>query len=482
MKTIAPPATGSVVFGRTAAEAAKLSHAQQRGDVVEWTVFWVFVAGLAWLPSLYGGNDLRAWGINAVLFPGLAVTYEASILVRRQPHPVGIAEIWIPSGLFIIVVCWIVVQGATWTPASWHHPAWGMTGDALDKAVQGSISVNRDLTALALLRLVTAASVFWLALQLCRNAVRANYLVTTLAAMACGYALYGIMSVTWTPGQNAYVTSTFVNRNSFATYAGIGLVACCGLVVRHYRREIMATGGTARYRISTFIEATEKQGALLLAGVLTSLVAVFLTGSLGAFIATGFGLFVLAVLLFGSRHSSPSGQRIAIYVGVTVVAAAFLAFGDLVAGKIAQRGLSDASRLAIYKITLVSILDSPFLGYGYGTFMDVFPMFRDRSVAVDGVWEQAHNTYLEIFQGLGLIFGSTLVVSVALFVLKCLKGATTRQESVTVPVVATSAALLVGVHTLVDFSLQIQAVALTFMAILGAGVAQSESSRRALGD
>jgi hypothetical protein len=38
------------------------------------------------------------------------------------------------------------------------------------------------------------------------------------------------------------------------------------------------------------------------------------------------------------------------------------------------------------------------------------------------------------------------------------------------------------VHALADFSLQIQAVALTFAGILGAGVAQSESSRVALHD
>ena len=49
------------------------------------------------------------------------------------------------------------------------------------------------------------------------------------------------------------------------------------------------------------------------------------------------------------------------------------------------------------------------------------------------------------------------------------------RESVTVPRVAASVALLVGVHALVDFSLQIQAVAITFMTVLGAGVAQSES-------
>ncbi len=53
----------------------------------------------------------------------------------------------------------------------------------------------------------------------------------------------------------------------------------------------------------------------------------------------------------------------------------------------------------------------------------------------------------------------------------------TRQEHVTFPRVAVACASLVGVHAFVDFSLQIEAVALTFAALLGAGVAQSESSR-----
>jgi O-antigen ligase len=357
-----------------------------------------------------------------------------------------------------------------------------MVAEALEKPVQGSISVNRDLTTLALVRLITSAGVFWLALQLCRNASRAIALVTAIAAITCAYAVYGLLSINWMPGQRAFVTSTFINRNAFATYGGMGLIAICGLIVRHYRREIRTAGGPVGFRIATFIEATERQGVLLLACAVIVLVGVFLTGSLGGFIAVSLGMFVFGVLSIGSRHRSPAGQRMAIFAGTLVVAGAFLAFGDLVIGKIAERGLSDASRVAIYVITLRSILDSPIFGYGYGTFMDVFPMFRDRSVSVEGVWEQAHNTYLEILQGLGVVFGLMLVASVALLVLRCLKGATTRQESVTVPIVATSAAFLVGVHALVDFSLQMQAVTLTFMAFLGAGVAQSESSRRSLSD
>jgi O-antigen ligase len=109
-------------------------------------------------------------------------------------------------------------------------------------------------------------------------------------------------------------------------------------------------------------------------------------------------------------------------------------------------------------------------------------MFRDRSIGVMGRWEMAHNTYLEVFQGLGLVFGTMLVGSVVLLVVRCTKGAALRHESATIPCVAASAAFLVGAHALVDFSLQMQAIALTFMALLGAGVAQSESSRLALSD
>jgi O-antigen ligase len=101
---------------------------------------------------------------------------------------------------------------------------------------------------------------------------------------------------------------------------------------------------------------------------------------------------------------------------------------------------------------------------------------------VQGIWDHAHNTYLEILQGLGLVFGSMLLGSVVLLVFRCARGAITRHESAMVPRVATGAACLVGIHALVDFSLEIQAITLTFMALLGAGAAQSASSRLGLED
>jgi O-antigen ligase len=128
------------------------------------------------------------------------------------------------------------------------------------------------------------------------------------------------------------------------------------------------------------------------------------------------------------------------------------------------------------------ISDAPLLGFGYGTFADAFPMYRDRSLSVLNVWDKAHNSYLEVFQGLGLVFGALLLAGLVLLVHSCFRGALKRRRDAVSPLVAVAAAVLVASHALVDFSMQIQSVTLTFMALLGGGVAQSRSSSESLHD
>lgn len=462
-------------------------------DLIERTLLWAFVVGLAWCPFWFGSVIPLTWGINAVLFPSLAAIYEVSLLIRGAPHPVGIKQIKLPALLFAAVVFWVFIQSATWTPSWMHHPIWQMTADELNTSVAGSTSVNRELTISALLRLITAASAFWIALQLCRTASRANFLLKSIAVLGCIYAAYGLFAFAFTPGRilwaqtsfprTGFVTSTFINPNSFATYAGLGLIVICGLILQLYRDEFTNAAGSVRFRIASFIQITGQKAAVLLGAGLVVLAALLLSQSRGGILSTGFGLFALAILsLKGGRQRSPEQREAIIVVGALLVAVALLAFGDLVAGRITQQGLYDKGRVAIYAITLRSILASPLLGYGYGTFADVFPMFRDQSLGSHEIWTMAHNTYLEVFQGLGILFGSMLIASIMLLARCCIKGALTRQENEMIPCVAAAVAFLVGAHSLVDFSLQIEGIGVTFMAVLGAGVAQSQSSRLVLAD
>src|SRR6266851_422072 len=431
--------------------AAGPVRAVQSGEAIERpALFWLLVAGLAWVPLWYGSNDLIAWGVNAVLFPGLAILYELSLLLRGDGHPIGIRRIAVPAALFAAVVAFIGAQNLTFAPMPPLHPIWGMAADVLERPLPASVSVDRDLTALALIRLITAA--------------RARLLVKSIAAIGCLYAAYGIVAFTsqgaripWLkiPPTGGFLSSTFINRNSFATYAGIGLVTICGLVLRLYRHEVGGAAGLWRLRTASFIETTGQAGGALLGGAFVMLVALLLTGSRGGVLATAVGLFVLGVLTFKRGKHRSAWPIEGMIFGTVIIAAVLYFFADAFVATLAERGIRDTDRMIVYSITLRSILDAPLLGFGYGTFADVFPLYRDRSISVQGVWEQAHGTYLEVFQGLGLLFGSMLVAT---------------------------AALLVGVHALVDFSLQIQAVALTVVALLGAGVAQSESSRLALAD
>ena len=457
-----------------------------RAGTFEGAVFWTFIIGLAWCPYWYGSNELLAWGINALLFPGLAIILEVMLLIRGEGHPVAVKQLWVPAALFASVVVWIVIQNATWTPAALHHPIWTMAAEAFGTSVEGSISVNRDLTALSLLRLMTAATVFWLALQLCRNRARADQLMMALVTIVAAYSAYGllkfVLAQSESSGARIFVTSTYFNRSHFAPYAGIGLITVCALIFRIYQREFIITGDAWRLRFASFIDATGPKTLLLLSGAFVILVALLLTASRGGIIATIVGFFVLGILTLWQHKSGPSGRWWGVIFVAVFGGATLSMFGAGIFIQLAEKGLSDTDRISVFAMTLRSIFDSPLLGYGYGTFADVFPMFRDRSISVQGVWEQAHNTYLEVLQGLGLLFGSMLLACVALLVLKCLKGATLRQDGATISRIATGAGVIVGIHVMADFSLQIQAVALTFMALLGAGVAQSESSRLVLSD
>jgi O-antigen ligase len=459
------------------------------GAASEQAVFWLFVAGLAWVPFWYGSNVLLAWGINALLFPGLLVAYEISLLARGQPHPVGIRHLAVPAALFAAVILWIGFQSLAGVRAPVANPIWEIAAKTLGRPLDGSVSVDRDLTVMAFLRLITAASVFWLAAQLARDGLRAIRILGSIAAIGCGYAAYGLIAwktgpLPWLhiPSGGDFVSSTFINRDDYATFAGMGVVATAGLLLQFYGREAAAAAGNRRLQAAFVIEATGRRGAALLVCGFLIMAALLLTASRGGVTATLLGLFVVGVLV---RRGDAGAAKQPIWIlaaGFLLVAAIMLVFGGTYAGKLEEQGVYDASRMAVYDLTVRSIRDAPLLGWGYGTFRDVFPMYRDHSLSVDGIWLQAHDTYLEVFQGLGLVFGAMLVASVLSLVLRTVRGAMRRRKNAIVPCVAAGTAALVGAHALVDFSLQMQAVALTFMALLGAGVAQSASSRVALAD
>src|SRR5262249_49573862 len=161
------------------------------------------------------------------------------------------------------------------------------------------------------------------------------------------------------------------------------------------------------------------------------------------------GLAVLTLMSFRrDRERSRDKLEAVIFVGLAI-AGAFLLFGDALVGRISQEGLYDVSRVSVYKIVLGAISDNPLLGYGYGTFADVFPMFRDRSISTHGAWPMALNSYLDVLQDLGVLFGGALIACLGLLVAKVFTGALRREQGSMVPCIATAVAFQVSLHALV---------------------------------
>ncbi|MGN8114369.1 O-antigen ligase family protein [Labrys sp. 22185] len=454
--------------------------------VVEKLLLAALILGLAWAPAWLGSNRAIAWGVNGILFPGLVIAYELSRIVLGRPHAVAARYLSVPIGLFIGVVAWILLQISPWTPPTLVHPIWPLAAQALGEPVPGSISVDPGASVLGLLRLITDASVFWLALQLCRSAPRAHLLLHAIMAIIAVYAALGLYLAVFEASSIPYldgpapglVRSTFINRNSLAAYAGIGVIIALTLWLRALR----AASATGSHQPGRFLRLIAQFHWIEIGAGLLALGALMATGSRGGVIATAAGLACVLVLTF-PRSDGSILQRISVLlVPLLALGGAVVFMGDVVFGRIAASGLTDTSRAAVNDIMIRSLQDAPLSGFGYGTFTDIFPVYRDQSISTTGVWDKAHNTYLEVLQGLGLVFGTMMIALVAWLVGLCVVGAFRRRRHRAPLICAVGTGILLGVHALVDFSLQIQAISLTFMALLGAGVSQWASSSVNLSD
>ena len=112
------------------------------------------------------------------------------------------------------------------------------------------------------------------------------------------------------------------------------------------------------------------------------------------------------------------------------------------------------------------------LGTGYGTYADTFSAYNHAGTGTYFL-DKAHNTYLQLVMELGWPAAAALYSGLGLLVLRCVQGRALQGRSGVYPAVLASCSVLVAVHSLVDFSLEIPANAATYALLLGLGCAQS---------
>ena len=175
---------------------------------------------------------------------------------------------------------------------------------------------------------------------------------------------------------------------------------------------------------------------------------------------------VMTALLMPRGASSISRRTTAIIAVAAVAAVAYFGFGFdrfLLVEKAAE------TRTELYKQVIDMIVDRPLMGFGAGSFEYAYPLYHAPPVSSAYVWERAHSTYLQLWSELGLVAGSIPMIMIVTLVVATWRGAKRNGGPKPEQLAMVGAVACVAVHSLVDFSLEIEAVALLFVMILGIG-------------
>jgi O-antigen ligase len=167
--------------------------------------------------------------------------------------------------------------------------------------------------------------------------------------------------------------------------------------------------------------------------------------------------------------------KITVSAAVVVVSIAFYMTSEVLLDRLDRTQIGNEERLIVYEQVQQGIGENPVLGFGYGTFADSFRLYDRVESPVH--YDRAHNTWLENLFELGVPAALALFAAIAGLALTCWRGVRRRHRDWAIPALGVAASVLVGVHALFDFSLQIPAVAILYAAIMGVACAQSWSSQ-----
>lgn len=449
--------------------------------------FYGFLLTILLAPLPLGSNRPLSMAVLAALIAFWMVVETFSHRASEKDAKTDLLRVLPAAVPFLLFCLWAAIQSFNFGSGSLlAHPIWQETEVLIGGSGQNSISVNPGNSLSALMLILAYGGAFWLALRYAKDSIKASIMLKGFVWASTLYAGYGLAVyfsgngyILWMP-KFAYLddlTSTFVNRNNYATYAALGLFACLTALFHIIGKELSGHM-RAKQLVRTFFNSTSQKATLPLIGVVLNLTALFLSHSRAGFAAMLIGLIVLLPLLSYIKLMPKKILLVCIggfaLMGISIFA---ISSGDTVA-RLKSTTLDNTIRDEVFQQTLNAISDHKASGTGYGSFEEVFPAYKsDHYLMAGSTWDKAHNTYLELFLEMGMLPTLCLLFAVGYIIFCQVRGIWKRRRRRHYAVFALAASLTAGSHALVDFSLQIPAFAVTFAMILGLGFAQSFSNR-----
>lgn len=420
----------------------------------------------------YAGMEAYVQSITAALTGifGILVLWRISQgrLPINQPK-----RLVLPSALFLVVLSWGYFQSVADLPASWIREAYQDAEMVLNTKTSAHIALDPSAAQYELVWYVLYAFHF-LAGWIIGNSRSASALfLRWFIALQVAFAILSVAiflapeTTVFELFNTAYedsLTSTFVNRNSYAGFLGMGIFCALGLFFEKLKTSINDTGGRLALRNVLKPELFWPFGAIMI----LTLVLVG-TNSRGGFASVGVG--ILLIIATGLTKTMKRGNWSISAIALSAVLLIGLA-SQFISDRIQPNRLNDATedRAEIMMLTIRMMSDAPLRGIGLGGFKEASSTYLNIEDLTFRGLVNAHNTYLEVITELGAIGAMPLFLLLG-FV--CLKSAFGRGIWAWI---AAATSVQMALHSIVDFTLEIPANVCAFVMIIG--IAYSKAAKK----
>ncbi len=435
-------------------------------------VAWLLGA-LVFLSAIPLGSNRPFWWLTFGLLVGLTASYYliiGSIIAPKRPLQVTQVRslLFLGAGVPVYAVLQsiplsgLLPEGVLALPAAVPSEQWPRT-----------ISLQPDASLLGALRAIIYLTFVGLIIEVSTRTKRIMKLAWILFFGVVAHAAWGLIALNllgdiaiWGEKRSylGVATGTFVNRNSYATFLGFGLVLGIALLMQRARGR---SSGQSGY----FSEA--RLEGLLLGGLLCIILFALLStqSRLGTF-ASVIGSIMTFLIM---RAKGGAGVPRAALEGLGLIAVlGVIGFGVVGSGLIERMVFVEneaATRQDIYRQVLDMIATRPWTGFGFDAFAPAFELFRAPPLVSEREVDLAHNSYLMLWSELGVIIGSIPLLMLAIAAALVLRKVNRSTANPAVPAAAFGALTLGAVHSLGDFSLEIPANVIFLLALIGMAIA-----------
>ena len=411
-------------------------------------LFGLFIGLLFWLPIPFGSNRPWAVALFACITFGLLLCWLALFVKQRVALPHTFVRSWFVISALGTTQIWVFIS-------LYDIPL----------LTSGSLDPSRSLQKLLLGLSLTA--LFCLTLLLLTSRRRIKLVIFTLIISGICQALYGGMMVL--SDIEAVATGTFINRNHLAGYLELCLAVGIGFMIASLNDNAASNWRDVGRRMLKTVLGPKSRVRIGLVIMVAALVMTHSRMGNTAFFASMTLAGIIALIL--SKRASKATIILLTSLILIDVAVVGTFFGvENVVNRIENTTLVSERRDDVDLYAWVLLQDNLLTGTGAGSFYGVFPEYREEYIG-PSFFDQAHNDYLQFQIELGLIGFVPLLSAVLLTFLMALRAQWVRKEPLMrgLSFSVIMAIIAFGIHSTVDFNLQIPSNAATFMVILALG-------------